>query len=136
MGSRACGLQLFWCTGLAILQYVGSPWNGDRTHVPFIGRQILNHWTTREVPAIGFLERGHRCLPDPFCSIYQPVPHPCLCLTHPFPEAQQGLTCAAVSRCFNQWPYSPRPLLLSGLWTGMTWGFTDSQDCGGGGVIG
>ena len=58
MGSRACGLQLLWCSGLAVLQYVGSPWNGDQTQVPFIGRQILNHWTTREVPAIGFLERG------------------------------------------------------------------------------
>ena len=22
----------------------------DQTHVPCIGRQILNHWTTREVP--------------------------------------------------------------------------------------
>ena len=69
MGSRACGLQLLWCTGLAVLQYVGSPWNGDQTQVPFIGRQILNHWATREVPAIGFLERGLRCLPDPFCSV-------------------------------------------------------------------
>ena len=24
----------------------------DRTRIPFIGRWILNHWTTREVPAI------------------------------------------------------------------------------------
>ena len=23
----------------------------DRTHVPCMARQILNHWTTREVPA-------------------------------------------------------------------------------------
>ena len=27
----------------------------DRTHVPYIGRQILNHWTTREAPWINFL---------------------------------------------------------------------------------
>ena len=26
----------------------------DRTHVPCIGRWILNHWTTREVPYICF----------------------------------------------------------------------------------
>ena len=24
----------------------------DQTHIPCIGRQILNHWTTREVPGI------------------------------------------------------------------------------------
>ena len=29
----------------------------DWTHVPWIGRQILNHWTTREVPAICFLKK-------------------------------------------------------------------------------
>ena len=23
---------------------------GDQTHIPFIGRWILDHWTTREVP--------------------------------------------------------------------------------------
>ena len=91
MGSRACGLQLLWCSGLAVLQYVGSPWNGDQTQVPFIGRQILNHWTTREVPAIGFLERGLRCLPDPFCSVYQPGPHPCHCLTTAFQKLSRAL---------------------------------------------
>ena len=26
--------------------------SGVRTHIPCIGRQILNHWTTREVPDI------------------------------------------------------------------------------------
>ena len=30
-------------------QLVESSWTRDRTHVPCIGRQILNHWTTREV---------------------------------------------------------------------------------------
>ena len=91
MGSWACGPQLLWCTCLAVLQYVGSPWNGTRTQVPFIGRQILNHWTTREVPAIGFQERGLRGLPDPFCSVYQPGPHPCLCLTTPFWKLSRAL---------------------------------------------
>ena len=33
----------------AVLLHVESPWSRDRTHVPCIGRQILNHWTTREV---------------------------------------------------------------------------------------
>ena len=31
----------------------GSPTRGG-THVPCIGRQILNHWSTREVPQLLF----------------------------------------------------------------------------------
>ena len=31
----------------------------DRTHVPCIGRQILNHWTTREVPGCLLLIENH-----------------------------------------------------------------------------
>ena len=36
--------------GLVALWHVGSSRTRDRTCVPCIGRQILNHWTTREVP--------------------------------------------------------------------------------------
>ena len=36
--------------GLVVLWCVGSSWTRDRIHVPRIGRQILNHCTTREVP--------------------------------------------------------------------------------------
>ena len=35
---------------LAAPWHVGSSWTRDRTCVPCIGRQILNHWTIREVP--------------------------------------------------------------------------------------
>ena len=38
----------------------------DRTSIPCIGRQILNHWTTREVP--GFLKEinmNQFCLENP-----------------------------------------------------------------------
>ena len=56
MGSRARGpsrcctwAQELWCAGLVALQHVGSSWTRDRTCVSFIGRQILNHWTTRQV---------------------------------------------------------------------------------------
>ena len=53
------------CTGLfaaasrlspvavVILQYLSFP-TRDQTHVPCIGRRILNHWTTMEVPSWGF----------------------------------------------------------------------------------
>ena len=38
--------------GLVALQHVGSSWNRARIHVPCIGRQILNHCATREVPSL------------------------------------------------------------------------------------
>ena len=40
---------------------LSSP-NRDGTHVPCTGRQILNHWTTREVPLLPALNCwGGRC---------------------------------------------------------------------------
>ena len=52
-----CGLRVLDC-GLGSCGYTGfaAPWpvqssqTRDRTHVPYIGRQILIHWTSREVP--------------------------------------------------------------------------------------
>ena len=35
--------------GLVSQRHVKSSWTRDWTYVPCIGRQILNHWTTREV---------------------------------------------------------------------------------------
>ena len=58
MGSRragfsSCGMQAqqLWRTGLVAPRHVGSSRARDQTHVPCIGRQILNHCTTREVPS-------------------------------------------------------------------------------------
>ena len=34
--------------GLSCLQRVESSRTRDRTHIPCIGRQVLNHWTTRK----------------------------------------------------------------------------------------
>ena len=48
MGSRVSGLQELWYMGLVASQYMGASWIRDQTRVPCIGRQILNHWTTRE----------------------------------------------------------------------------------------
>ena len=36
---------------LAAPGHVGSSWTGDQTHVPCIGRWILNNWTIREAPS-------------------------------------------------------------------------------------
>ena len=47
-GSRAHRLQGLQHTGLVALQHVGSSWTRGRTHVPCIGRRILNPWTTKE----------------------------------------------------------------------------------------
>ena len=50
-GSRALERRLSSCgdMGLVAPRHVGSSWTRDRTHVPCIGRQILNHCATREV---------------------------------------------------------------------------------------
>ena len=47
-GSRAQAQQ-FWHMGLDAPRHVGSSWTRAQTHVPCIGRQILNHCATREV---------------------------------------------------------------------------------------
>ena len=52
-GSRA-QVQQLWCMGLVAPRHVGSSQTRDQTHVPCIGRQILNHCATREVPPILF----------------------------------------------------------------------------------
>ena len=44
------GLQQLWRTGLVALRHVGSSWTRAQNRVPCIGRWILNHCTTREVP--------------------------------------------------------------------------------------
>ena len=38
--------------GLRCSTHVGSSWTRDQTHVPCIGRQVLNHCATREVPIL------------------------------------------------------------------------------------
>ena len=52
-------------------QHRGSSQIRDQTCVPCIGRQILNHWTTRKVPAAPFLTSQHDlgpcCYSDPQC---------------------------------------------------------------------
>ena len=40
--------QQLWLTGLVAPRHVGSSQTRARTHVPCIGRQILNHCATRE----------------------------------------------------------------------------------------
>ena len=53
VGSRMQAQQL-WHTGSVSLQHVGQSQNRAQTHVPCIGRQILNHCTTREAPKFVF----------------------------------------------------------------------------------
>ena len=54
-GLSCCGAQApdaqaqqLWLTGLVAPRHVGSSQTRGRTRVPCIGRQILNHCTTRE----------------------------------------------------------------------------------------
>ena len=46
LGSRVQELRF---TSLVTPQHEGSSGTRDRTHVPCMGRWILNHWTTREI---------------------------------------------------------------------------------------
>ena len=52
LGFSSCGTraQQLWHTGLVAPRYVGSSRTRDQTHVSCIGRQIVNHCATREVP--------------------------------------------------------------------------------------
>ena len=51
-GARALGCvgSVVWHMGLVAQRHMESSPTRDRTRVPGIGRQSLNHWTTREVP--------------------------------------------------------------------------------------
>ena len=51
-GFSSCGAQAqqLWRTGLVAPRHVGSSQTRARTHVPCIGRWILNHCATREAP--------------------------------------------------------------------------------------
>ena len=52
----SCGVQaqLLWHTGLVAPRHVRSSQTRAGTHVPCIGRRILNHCATREVPEIDY----------------------------------------------------------------------------------
>ena len=63
-GSRVQAQQL-WCTGLVAPWHVGSSRTRAQTCVPCIGRQILNHCTTRKVPHFLFLSLWFPC----FCAL-------------------------------------------------------------------
>ena len=54
MGSRVQA-QYLWRTGLVAPWHVGSSQTRALTRVPCIGRQILNHCATREVPQVALL---------------------------------------------------------------------------------
>ena len=64
-GSQTLELRLSSCgtRGLAALWHVGSSQTRARTHVPCLGRQILNYCATREVPPSTLLKTY-----SPFCS--------------------------------------------------------------------
>ena len=87
MASGHCSLVASHCRGfsepegfiavaheLSSPRHVGSSQIGDQTHVPCIGRWILNHWTTREVPNKEFLslkvdQRGFKKTSDPVSAL-------------------------------------------------------------------
>ena len=53
-----CFCFMFWFFGHKVYGNLSSP-TRNQTHTPRIGRQSLNYWTTREVPA-GEFKNKHR----------------------------------------------------------------------------
>ena len=70
VGSRTQAKQS-WRTGFVALRHVGSSRTRDRTRVPCIGRQILNHCVTREVPAL--FKRGKAVLRREYWNKERPI---------------------------------------------------------------
>ena len=50
---QVCRLHSLWHMGLAAPRHGGSSQTRDRTRLPYMGRQIPNQWTTKEVPGVG-----------------------------------------------------------------------------------
>ena len=82
--------------GLVALRHVGSSQTSGQTIVPCIGRQILNHWSTREV-----LSHIEACL-----VLY--------CLTA---GLSVGLFTAESNPCSDPWQCLPQ-LLVDHRWSG------------------
>ena len=57
-GFSSCSYRLSYSVN------VGSSQRRDQIRVPYIGRLILNHWTTGEAPGVASLvvEQGSRCV--------------------------------------------------------------------------
>ena len=79
-GLSSCGAQApdaqaqqLWPTGLAAPRHVGSSQTRARTRVPCTGRQILNHYATREAPRITNIElttNSNSCLNEVYLNTY------------------------------------------------------------------
>ena len=59
-GSSSCSSCMGFAVAAHALCHVGSSQTRDHTHVPRIGRRILNHWTTREVLGLLLYRICHR----------------------------------------------------------------------------
>ena len=81
--SHCIGASRLWSTGSRVHKasvvvaqrllvapwHVESSWTRDQTCIPHIGRQILNHWTTREVPRTVILRHKNTKLKPQGCEI-------------------------------------------------------------------
>ena len=56
-GARARAQQL-WGTGFVAPRHLRSSWTRDGTHILWTGRQVLNHWTTREALETSLLDEN------------------------------------------------------------------------------
>ena len=100
VGSRVQAQQL-WCTGLVAPRHVGSSRTRALTRVPCIGRRILNHFATREVPV--FLAV--------LCNML---------VGSQFPdEGLNPVPPAVIAQSLNHWTAREVPLFMFLLWKGV-----------------
>ena len=107
MGSRAQAQQL-WRTGLVAPWHVGSSRTRARTHVPCIGRRILNHCATREAPQALLNSQLFSCLSLPLCfCMCCPSFLPGMLILHSLNYLTDGLTgILSFQQCFWSIPLS------------------------------
>ena len=88
-GFSSCGswAQQLWLTGLGALRHVESSQTRFPTPVPCIGRQILKHWTSREVLPPFLYQNFSHPIPSVSMVLSPPylvnpsIPHVHLCMT-------------------------------------------------------
>ena len=103
MGTRVHGFLQSWCTGLVPPQYVGSSRTSDQIGVPWIARQILNHWAIRKAPNSLFPNREMGLY---FSSV---VAQSCLTLCDPMNHSTPGLP------IHHQLPESTQPMSIESV---------------------
>ena len=109
-----------WSTDLSVPWHVESSRTRDRPCIPCICRQILNHWTTREDPFLGFSQSFLLLYVYSFPPLKKQTNN--YRIAQGFLHSSVGKECAYRQPGFNSWvgkipwrrKWHPTPVLLPG----------------------